>query len=256
MFILLVWLGPIKKYEPIVSRGSIPYIGLTNNLIQILVAIPQYASFVFRVRSFCYFKYFVEIPFHLISLLIIPLHFFRYLYINNIKESVYAESKANRPKDYIQRKFKLFKIFTSPIAYGIYIGTIVGLWIVGSLIFLGVNHFSFGEYIVFYYVHIFSVVIYFLVAGLMLSVILYDRANWKRMMQTNCNLWRIFVENDSFYFRVELIIYLVAISLLVLDLIFRVTLPSVVYLELTTWLIHATIWTSWIPIISITVSVY
>lgn len=220
------------------------------------MAIPQYASFVFRVRSFCYFKYFVEIPFHLISLLIIPLHFFRYLYINNIKESVYAESKANRPKDYIQRKFKLFKIFTSPIAYGIYIGTIVGLWIVGSLIFLGVNHFSCGEYIVFYYVHIFSVVIYFLVAGLMLSVILYDRANWKRMMQTNCNLWRIFVENDSFYFRVELIIYLVAISLLVLDLIFRVTLPSVVYLELTTWLIHATIWTSWIPIISITVSVY
>lgn len=235
LFLLLIWLGPIKKMQPVVSRGAVPYIGLVNNLFQIFVAIPQYATFEFRVRNFCYFKYFVEAPFQLISLLIIPMHLFRYLYINNIKESVYAESKADNPKEFIRSRFKIFKTLTSPLANGLTLFAVMAAWILGSIIYLAVFRFSCLEYLSSRFVDIVAATLYFIIAGLMVAVMIYDLVMNAKVI-AKCDVWKLFVENDPFYFRLEFCMYIFAILLLVMDRIFALTLPSLIYLDVTVWL--------------------
>ena len=134
-----------RNKQPLKSRGILPLIACFSQVLSLLSEIGIIGvSFEVSMNYYCYFLIFLFNIGNDMSLVLIPIHLFRYLYLVNFnnQKQVFTEKDEGT---YEIIYFKIFKLLINPLFNVLVILIFIILLVVIQLIILGANNFQCGK---------------------------------------------------------------------------------------------------------------
>lgn len=201
----------LQNKQPLKSRAFTPYLALLAQFILVLNRIYLIFDLIWDLETSnkycCHFVTFISSPVVVLSITLLPLNAYRYIFIVNINKQKEV-IKVNKKGQIEEIKFyiRIFKLMVKPWFSFVVLGVTLMIWMIIALIITTAYNFECPRYtdIINEYMYIASIST-IVVMGV--AVLLYDICmNIKKVIR--CKLRYLFFQEDAFYFRLETYKYL------------------------------------------------